>query len=580
MKLINNLKFAWNYAKNEKKRIIIFLLCNIMHIVLYVVMPILSAKIIIELTSNNYVRLISIASVILFVEILNNFIEYISRRTTMKVYQNTLSKLETDLGKNILKLENESLDKNGSGLFIQRMTNDTSRMADVFNSLLDMITGIIEYVGVLVAIFIINKIIFVYMVIMLILLYLLERKRTSKFNEDDRIYRKSAEKVSSFIGELVRGTRDIKMLNSENSFINELSNKINDANGKRTKMRQKTFIYRLLIHIISNLKNFILIVVLILLMEKKIIISATALILYNYSSRLSYSVTLLGNLLEYIKDFNLSCDRVYDIIYGDEFKKEKFGTLHLDKIKGDFEFKNVTFAYDKKKVLDNLSFKINANQTIAFVGKSGVGKTTIFNLLCKMYNINDGEITIDGINIKELDKDSIRGNITVISQNPYIFNMSIKDNLKIVKEGLTDNDIKKACKMACLDDFIRSLPNGYDTIVGEGGVNLSGGQKQRLAIARALVQKTEIILFDEATSALDNETQDKIQKAIENMKNEYTILIIAHRLSTVINANKIMLIDNGQIIDEGNHEYLLKHSKEYQNLYEAELTNNENGTLD
>ena len=220
-----------------------------------------------------------------------------------------------------------------------------------------------------------------------------------------------------------------------------------------------------------------------------------------------------------------------------------------------------------------MSFKINANETVAFVGKSGAGKTTIFNLLCKMYDVDSGSITIDGVDIKKLDKDSIRGNITIISQNPYIFNMSIRDNLKLVKSDLTNKEMKEACKLACLDEFINSLPDKYDTVIGEGGVNLSGGQKQRLAIARALVQKTEIILFDEATSALDNETQEKIQTAINNMKNEYTILIIAHRLSTIINADRILFLDNGKIINEGSHSYLLKNCDEYRKLYEAEIKN-------
>ena len=207
------------------------------------------------------------------------------------------------------------------------------------------------------------------------------------------------------------------------------------------------------------------------------------------------------------------------------------------------------------------------------MGKSGAGKTTIFNLLCKMYDVDSGSITIDGVEIKKLDKDSIRGNITIISQNPYIFNMSIKDNLRLVKSNLTNKEMKEACKLACLDEFINSLPDKYDTVIGEGGVNLSGGQKQRLAIARALVQKTEIILFDEATSALDNETQEKIQTAINNMKNEYTILIIAHRLSTIINADRILFLDNGKIVSEGTHEYLLKNCDEYRKLYEAEIKN-------
>lgn len=209
---------------------------------------------------------------------------------------------------------------------------------------------------------------------------------------------------------------------------------------------------------------------------------------------------------------------------------------------------------------------------LPLLGKVGAGKTTIFNLLCKMYNVQSGEILIDGINLKELDKDSIRGNITIISQNPYIFNMSIKDNLRLVKENLTDQEMKDACKAACLESFIKELPDGYDTIIGEGGVNLSGGQKQRLAIARALVQKTEIILFDEATSALDNQIQKKIQQAIENMKNEYTILIIAHRLSTIVNADRILYLKNGKIEAQGTHQELLKTCEKYKKLYESEIT--------
>ena len=217
-----------------------------------------------------------------------------------------------------------------------------------------------------------------------------------------------------------------------------------------------------------------------------------------------------------------------------------------------------------------MNFKINCNETVAFVGPSGAGKTTIFNLISALNRVNSGEILFDGVNIEELDKNSIRGNLSVISQNAYIFNMSILDNLKVVKNDATEEEIKNACHLACLDDFIESLPEKYDTIVGEGGVTLSGGQKQRLAIARALLLNTEILLFDEATSALDNETQFKIQEAINNLKGEYTILIIAHRLSTVIDSDKIFVIDNGKIESCGTHKYLLENSKVYQKLYKKE----------
>ena len=486
------------------------------------------------------------------------------------MYRNALSKIEIDLGKNILKLDNNCLDNNNSGVFIQRLTSDTTRMADVFNNMLGIISILLKDIGVFIAIFIVNKIIFFYIIITMLILYYLEKIRTNIRNKDDKELRTSKEKVSGFIGELVRGARDIKMLNSENDFIKELDKRIITANDKMRIMNTNSIKYSTINWIISDLFALIQIVLLVILIEKGYIISSIALVLYNYSKSVEHSIYTVGYFLEYIKDFNLSCERIIDILNDSKFSKEKFGTKHLEKVEGNFEFKDVSFSYNNKKLLKNLSFKINANETVAFVGKSGTGKTTIFNLLCKMYNVNKGIITIDGININELDKDSIRGNITIISQNPYIFNMSIKDNLRLVKSNLTDKEMISVCKIACLDDFIKTLPEKYDTIIGEGGINLSGGQKQRLAIARALVQKTEIILFDEATSALDNETQTKIQEAIENMKGDYTILIIAHRLSTIKNADRILYLEEGSIKAEGTHKELLKTCIGYKKLYESE----------
>ena len=569
--LIENIKKLWIYIKDDKKNLILIILGHILQIIISIILPILSAKILVEITSNEYIRVLVIAIILLFVDLINNTNSYVISNIFSKLYRNIMSKLEVKLGRSVLKIENDSLDKNSNGVFIQRMTGDTSDLANIFNDFISNISRFIEYIGILTAIFIVNKLIFIYVLFFAIILYLLEDIRTKKKKQDNKKFRESKEKVSGFIGELVRGARDIKMLNSEDDFINELSIIIRDCNEKMFSLQKRNNRYKILMWDISSLGNFILIFLLVLLLKNKILTSAVALVLYNYSGKVSSSAYFVGGFLEQIKDFNLSAERVFAIIDSDEFKKEKFGNIHLDKVNGDFEFKDVVFSYTNKIVLDKLNFKINANETVAFVGKSGAGKTTIFNLLCKMYDIDSGVITIDGVDIKKLDKDSIRGNITIISQNPYIFNMSIRDNLRLVKSSLTNDEMKNACKLACLDEYIDTLPDKYDTIIGEGGINLSGGQKQRLAIARALVQKTEIILFDEATSALDNETQEKIQKAINNMKNEYTILIIAHRLSTIINADRILFLDNGKIINEGSHDYLLKNCKEYRKLYEKEI---------
>lgn len=566
-----NLKKAWVFARNQKAKLILYIVFNTIAMAISVIVPVMTARIIVNLTSNMLYQVLLISLVLMLVEWLRNISNYFMRLFSQIIYRETFKEIQINLGKEILKLETECLDNNSSGVFIQRLTNDTTRIADIFGNLSDNLRNIIADLGIFFAVFIINKWAFLYLIVTVVTLYLIESKRTKIRNENDKIFRKNNEKLSGFVGELVRGARDIKMLNAEESFMDELKGKIITVNNQRYDMSKIDRNYSLARNTFIDIFDAGMICLLVLLIMKNKLDAANALVIHNYMSHVVYIINYLSDLLERVKDFNLSCSRIFDIISSDEFKKEEFGNTHLDVVKGNFEFKNVCFSYGKQDVLNNISFKVNADETVSFVGKSGAGKSTIFSLLCKMYNVNSGEILIDGVNINKLDKDSIRGNITIINQNPYIFNLSIRDNLRLVKNNMTDEEMIEACRLACLDEFINSLPDKYDTVVGEGGVSLSGGQRQRLAIARALIQKTEIILFDEATSALDNETQASIQKAIENLQKEYTILIIAHRLSTVINSNRILFLDNGKIIAEGTHDELIRSCKEYQELYEAEI---------
>ena len=572
-----NLKKVYEYGKEFKSCLIYETIGSIFGIIIGIILPILAAKQIVYLTDNNWQQLIYMSVVILIVGIIGAIKTVLIRKNTQKFTVGVTEKMQRQLGREILKISQTDLDNNSTGTFVQRMTSDTDELASMFTTGYGRLIGIISSVGTFIAILAINRIVFVYYVIVAFILTKLHLVKSKDVNKKDKEKRLKQERVSGLTSELVRGTRDVKMLNAKDSFIDVLNENIKEKNRLYLAMRNVDISYNFFIDILSELFEFMLIVLFVFLIKNKFLSVAMAIALFSYRSKVMNNfMASVSSLLQEVNGFNLSFNRVFSLLDNKEFTKEKFGKNKIDKIKGDFEFKDVEFSYDNDiKVLDKINFKVKANTTVGFVGKSGAGKTTIFSLLCKMYDIDSGKILIDGKDINDLDENSIRGNITIIGQSPYIFNMSIIDNMKLVKEDVTLDEIKEACKLACLDEYIESLPQKYDTVVGEGGVTLSGGQKQRLAIARALIQKTEIILFDEATSALDNETQSKIQEAINNLKREYTIMIIAHRFSTILNCDEIFYMEDGKIIDSGSHKQLLKKCKQYKQLYETELKTNE-----
>lgn len=568
-----NLKKVFRkYGREYKGTLIKNSIFSLFGIFTNICIPIFSAKFIINFTDSKFEQAIYMSLIILVIYAAEIIKIMLIRRNNQILRRGIVKNIQMSLGREILRLEQATLDSNSSGTFIQRLTGDTEKMSRIFTNGMVIIVRFLSALGSFIAILIIDWHMFVFYACASLILSVLNYIKNEKVGEKDREYRKESDKVAGLTGELVRGARDIKMLYAKESFMKNLDEKIVIQNEKHFEMRNVDMTYNLFIGYIKIFLEFIAVLLLILLINNNTLSIAVAIALYNYRNTvLTNFMDIVSELLDECKNFNISSERVFAIVNNKEFKKEVFGDKTLDSIKGDFEFKNVSFGYNENLILKNLSFKIKTGSTTGIVGKSGSGKTTIFNLLCKLYNINDGEILIDGINIEELNEEAIRGNITIISQNPYIFNMSIKDNLRLVKSNVSDEEIVEACKTACLDDFIESLPNKYDTIVGEAGISLSGGQRQRLAIARALIQNTKIILFDEATSALDNATQLKIQTAIDNLKGNYTLIIIAHRLSTIINCDKIFILEDGKISATGSHKELLRNNKYYKTLCEMEL---------
>lgn len=568
-----NVKRTWKYIKEAKLNLIGYGIVSIIEAIISAIIPLLAAKVILNITNGIINQLILSAIVVFIIELILYFMIYFKGFFYQKIYQKTLIAIQKSLTKEILNLEVQEIDKNSSGLFINRLNKDTQDIAGLFMEYAYWLSYIITNVGVLVTIFILNKYLFIYAVITSLIVYFINRKSLAKQYEVQRKLKTIEENKTGLTSELVRGIRDIKILNASRSILKQAYNKIEDATNEQVHIMNIRRLYNYIESNIRALTDLGLILVGCLLYNKSLLSIPNFVIIYNYQAKVKNLLVGIVKIAEYNKKFSIAANRVYEVIENDKFAKEQFGNIKKDKLEGSIKFVDVSFSYDTEEILKKMNFTIKPNEKIAFVGKSGAGKSTIFNLITHLYQVSSGKILLDDININDLDCNTIRNNMSIITQNPYIFNFSIKDNLLLAKEDATLKEIREACRLACIDDYIMSLPDKYDTPLGENGIILSGGQKQRIAIARALLMQTEIILFDEATSALDNETQEQIQKAIDNLKGEYTILIIAHRLSTVIDADKIFVIDDGKIIDSGTHQELLKKCEFYKNLYSKDLHN-------
>ena len=566
-----NLKKTWKYIKSAKMNLVGYGAVSILEAIISAILPLLSAKVILNITNGVINQLVISALVVFFIEIILYVMYYFKSFFYRRIYQKTLINIQKSLAKEILNLEIAEIDKNSSGLFIDRLNKDTQDIAGLFMEYTYWISYIITNVGVLFTVFVLNKYLFVYALISSIVVFIINRKRIAKQYEVQKELKVLQESKTGLTSELVRGIRDIKVLNANNTILKQINEKIEETTKKEVKIINIRNFYNYIENNTRAISDLGFIIIGCFLYNKALLTIPTFVIIYNYQSKIKNLLTGMVQLSEYNKKFSVSANRVFEVIDNVKFKKEKFGNVEIKKLDGNIIFENVSFGYDKTKIINDMSFEIKPNERIAFVGKSGAGKTTIFSLITRLYKSNKGKILLDGNNINDLTCSTIRDNMSIITQNPYIFNFSIKENLLMAKENATMKEIREACKMAWIDDYIMSLPDKYNTMVGENGVILSGGQKQRIAIARALLMKTEIILFDEATSALDNETQSKIQEAINNLRGEYTILIVAHRLSTIIDSDRIFVVEDGKIVDSGSHRELLKKSEIYKSLYNKDL---------
>lgn len=557
--------------EENKRLFVMYVFFSILIGVFGAVIPLISAQCILKIQGQLWLQLIVVAFTLVSLKMLSSLVGFLSSRVSRIFYRETYLNLQVAVARSIVDLETKEIDNNSSGVFIDRLSKDTASIAEIFRTIFKRLNIIVTNVGILFAVYTIDKIVFLYFLVALLVMFYFEKLYLVKHYERLKYFKKVQETNTGLISELVRGIRDIKVLNCYPDFEAKIYKKLKKSNAIQYQMSEMTKRYEMIREFLKNLFHFLFILLGIYLIKNGNLLAANFVILFMYTDKVFDFLVTIINLLEVLKDFNISAERVFEIIDGN-YEKETFGLKKVKKLNGDFKFEHVDFGYRKGiNVIEDMNLEIPAFQTTAIVGESGAGKTSVFNMITKLYQISGGSITIDGYDINELTEDSLRGNISLITQNPYIFNFSIKENFQIVKKNVTMKEIEEVCKKACIHDYIMGLPDKYNTQLGEGGISLSGGQRQRIAIARALLTDAKIILFDEATSSLDNETQKNITQAINNLQGEYTILIVAHRLSTIKESDQIVVMQKGKIVGVDTHKNLLKNSTYYQKLYANDM---------
>lgn len=531
----------------------------------------------------------------IIINILNYPLDMIYSYVTSHVYVD----IKRDLTARLFEISAESYGESGASAFVQRVLNDSEMVFRVFTSIFDLVCDVVTNVVILIYIMTFNVYIglFILGALAIVLVYDYFRNKWRKKKQKE--IRALSDKVYSYTNEIVRSQLDIKTLDLEESLKNTTQGMHSDFEKKKRDLNFKAGALRTIKNVFSNAIAFCIVILAVFIFEKFAMPMVAFLYIFqnrNIFMRMSNNLNSIQNLTV---DFKVSYDRIIELFEEDKFPTEKFGSEVIEDCIGEVEFKDVYFSYKiteqnkdkdknkkkrrkksekteekpeikKKQVLKGVSFKVGSGDNVAIVGRSGAGKSTIVSLIPKLYECEEGQVLIDGIDVKSLSKESLRKNISLVNQSPYIFNLSIRENLLLAKKDATEEEIVYALKKASLYDFVQGLEKGIDSIVGENGVKLSGGQKQRLAIARALLKDSRIIIFDESTSSLDNFAQEEVKEAIQNLSGNRTVITVAHRLSTIKNAQKIYFIDDGKIIASGKFDELLNDCEEFAKLFSVE----------
>jgi ATP-binding cassette subfamily B protein len=568
------LKRFISYYKPHRKLFIIDMVCAFFIAALDLVFPIATNTIIDEILPSGNMRALYIISAVLFVlYILRAIFNYIVDYWGHVVGTRMEHDMRRDLFAHLQTLDISFFDNTKTGYLMSRIVNDLREISELaHHGPEDLFLSIVMLLGSFIILLTVEwRLTLIVFMFVPIMAWFAVSKRKKMMNAFREVRRKIAE-VNAQLENSLSGIRVSK------SFTNEEYEMEKFSEGNRLFKESRESAFKVMaeffsgIHFLSNILNIVVVCVGGVFYSYGLVTVGDIIAFLLYVNFFLMPIRRLTQFTQQYQDGMTGFERFVEIMNIKPNIEDKENAVELKDVKGNIEIRDVTFSYNEKKsVLSNINLTIESGKTLALVGPSGGGKTTLCHLIPRFYDVDSGEILIDGMNIKDITIKSLRKNIGLVQQDVFLFTGTIKENILYGRPDATDEEIVEAAKNASIHDFIMSLPDGYDTYIGEKGVKLSGGQKQRISIARVFLKNPPILILDEATSALDNETEIIIQEALERLSKGRTTIVIAHRLSTIKNADEIVVLTDKGIEERGTHEELIKNNRLYAKLYKAQF---------
>ncbi|UZQ85902.1 ABC transporter ATP-binding protein/permease [Thermoclostridium stercorarium] len=555
-----NIKWLWGYLKKYGWMYGTGLLLLTFFSVLSLYVPQIMGRIVDEVIEGGRTELLKpLLLALIGATVFRTTLAYIHTLLQEKTSQNVIHDIRTEAYRRLNDQDFTFFDRNRTGDIMARMTGDMDAVRHFLAHVIpQFVKGTVTFVFAIWMMLRIN----VTFALCIFALMPVTCLITTRFGKEIlpvlQEVRQQFSRLNTVVQENVSGHRVVKAFAREDFEINKFD-KVNEdyrkANIKTARMWEK-FLPPL--DFMCNMNLFIILIVGGLFVSKGSITVGELVIFHGLAQRFNIPLRMIGWLTSDFQRFNASSSKIRELMYQEpKIKNVGIRIKNLD-IKGKIEFRDVNFGYGDSHVLHDINFVIEPGQTAAFIGATGSGKSTIMNLILRFYETDEGLILVDGINVKNIDLKTLRNKISIAMQDVFLFTDTIEGNISYGVPNATFEDVKRVAEIAEADEFIRELPDGYDTIVGERGVGLSGGQKQRIALARTLLKNPDVLILDDTTSSLDLETEFKIQKALEKLNKKRTTLIITHRISSIMNADQIFVMDKGRIVERGTHEELLK----------------------